>query len=93
MSDSVKLGLIDLSVAEYRDGNCKRAKCQPNAYPSLVNQLHTFIKLEEEAENERTMYFETYGDVANITEDNFGYYIDFGNKIPNKTSVLEFDHV
>ena len=89
VSDSVKLELIDPSVAEYCDGNYKRAKFQPDTYQSLANQLDTFRKLEEEAENERIVSFEAYGAVSNITEDTFEYYVDFGNKIPNETSVLE----
>ena len=47
VSDSVKLGLIDPSVAECSDSNCKCSKCQTGAYPSLVNQLETLRKLEE----------------------------------------------
>ena len=35
------------------------------------------------------MSFEAYGAVENITEDTFGYYIDFANKTPNETSVPE----
>ena len=89
VSDSVKLGLIDPTVAECRDGNCKRAKCQPDAFESLVHQRNTFRKGDKEAENDRSVSFEAYGAEADITEDTFGYYIDFGPKIQCKSSVLE----
>lgn len=87
VSDSENFELTNPSVAQCRDGNCKRSKYMATSYFQLVHQRTTLWKLEED-EKKRTTSFVAYGAAAFINEDTFGVYIDFGAKLPNGTGCL-----
>ena len=89
ISDSVCTDLIDPSVAQCRDGECKRLRCYPAQYSVLKFNRSNFCSIVKAKESQRTTSYEGYGAIASVSTDDFGYMVDFVGKMPNKESELD----
>ena len=84
-----KCNLVELSVAQCRDGNYKHSQFISNNYNILNVLSSTFMKfLKEEEDKQRTYSFEGYSSVTYVIEDEFGCYMKFCGHISHDKSEL-----
>ena len=87
--DTVKCDLIAPAIAQCRDGTCKRKRCDPKKYIELVLESADCRRSVSKLESERISSFKGYGALARLTEDDYGYMVDFNGKMPVDESELD----
>ena len=89
INNSLSINLIDPSIAQCRDGHCKRLRCDADKYSMLELERADLRKSVKDIESKIESSHEAYGSIACVSEDDFGYFVDMDGRMPADESELD----
>ena len=93
INNSLSINLIDPSVAQCRDGHCKRLRCDDDKDSMLELEHADLRKSVKDIESKIESSDKAYGSIARVSEDDFGYFVDMDGRMPADESELDSNKI
>ena len=87
--DKLPIELVDSSVAQCHDCKCKHKRCCVDNFGDLIKDRSDYCKKAKKKESKRKSSYHGFGSIASVSQDEFGWMVDFDGSISKSESDLD----